>query len=222
LQAADGMSQRPGMFGVKGSGQPSQDRILVTREENREAIRADFDPYAPRSTPFLEIFPLFGMGEYPMDRILESGGFMIQFCSNAPPTTRKTTMLYSTPVFHDPAQSILIVDDDDMITELLSAGFTQFGFKVYIADNGLDAWNLFNRESIGIVLTDIRMPGMDGPELCRRIRNHSPSAILAVMTGGDPDCAADLLNAGSADYFFSKPFDIIQICEILQAETQAT
>lgn len=128
-------------------------------------------------------------------------------------------MLYTTPDFSDNCQSILIVDDDDMIVELLSVGFEQFGFQVCNAANGLEAWRRFNREHFDVVLTDIQMPVMSGSELCRRIRKQSPSTVLAVMSGGNPDFASSLLNDGDADYFFQKPFDIIKICKVLLAET---
>lgn len=146
---------------------------------------------------------------------------LLYYLLNATRTQRNPIVLYSTPVWNDPPQSILIVDDDDMIVELLCAGFQQFGFKIHKAADGLGAWQLFERESIDVVLTDIRMPGMSGSELCRRIRGRSSSTLLAVMTGGDPDRAVALLNDGTADHFFQKPFDIIEVCQILLTEIQA-
>ena len=117
-------------------------------------------------------------------------------------------------------KSILIVDDDGMIVELLSLGFENCGFKVFKAENGLDAWNLFNREHIDFVLTDIQMPGMNGEELSHRIRNQSSLAKIAVMTGGETDVATELLQDKTADYFFPKPFKIRHICRIIAAEAQ--
>lgn len=81
-----------------------------------------------------------------------------------------------------------------------------FGLKVFNAGNGLDGWNLFNSEQIDIVLTDIRMPEIDGTELSHRIRNQSPCTKIAVMSGGDADVAIELVNNGTVDYFFTKPF----------------
>jgi len=131
-------------------------------------------------------------------------------------------VLYSTPVFNDPIRSILIVDDDNMIAELLSAGFTRYGFKVHTAASGLEAWRIFEREHVDVVLTDICMPEMDGEELCRRVRERSPSTLVAVMTGGEFDVANALLHDGFADHFFQKPFDLMNICELLLADVAVT
>jgi CheY-like chemotaxis protein len=76
---------------------------------------------------------------------------------------------------------ILIVDDDELILELLTLAFERCGLKVFKAENGNDAWNLFKSEQMNLVLTDIYMPGLDGKELSRRIRNMSP--FRAIITG---------------------------------------
>lgn len=130
-------------------------------------------------------------------------------------------MLFAPPIFKGPSKSVLIADDDAMIVDLLAFGFEKHGFKVFKAENGLDAWNLFNNEPVDIVLTDIQMPGINGKELSIRIRNQSPHTKIAVMTGGEIDVAAELVQAGTADYFFPKPFDLKTICRIFEAETQA-
>ena len=122
----------------------------------------------------------------------------------------------------DRTQSILIVDDDENILELLAEGFNWCGFNVFKAQDGLGGWRLFKSESIDIVLTDIYMPGLDGIELSSRIRNHSPHAIIAVMTGGDADIGRKLLNDGLADYYFTKPFAITSVCKTLLLEAQTT
>jgi YesN/AraC family two-component response regulator len=56
-------------------------------------------------------------------------------------------------------QSILIVDDDEIILDILSKGFEMYGLNVVKADNGLEGWNLFKNKPVKIVLTDISMPG---------------------------------------------------------------
>jgi DNA-binding NtrC family response regulator len=88
-------------------------------------------------------------------------------------------------------------------------------------ENGLDAWNIFNSEQVDVILTDIQMSGLTGEELSRKIRNQSPHTKIAVMSGGGSDVAAGLLNEGTADYFFWKPFEIKKICKILKADAQA-
>ena len=117
-------------------------------------------------------------------------------------------------------QSILIVDDHRMILDLLSQRFKKIDFQVFKADNGIDAWNIFKREQINFVLTDIRMPGIDGIELCHRIRNQSPETIIAVMTGGSSNVAEELLKNGTVNYFFPKPLKVIEVCKSFLAEVQ--
>lgn len=108
-----------------------------------------------------------------------------------------------------------------MILQLLSFEFEKFGFKVFKAENGQDAWNLFKSEDIDFDLTDIWLPALNGIELSHRIRNYSPFAKIAVMTGGEADVATILLQDGTADYFLPKPFAIKEICKTLTADVRA-
>ena len=119
------------------------------------------------------------------------------------------------------SKSILVVDDDPIIVELLAVIFKKYGFIVFSAEDGLEAWNIFKNENIDMVLTDIRMPGLDGRELSYRIREQSPITKIAVMTGEESDVGTELLNDGTADYFFLKPFDIKNVCEVFMAEDNA-
>ncbi|MFZ0132851.1 MAG: response regulator [Desulfobacterales bacterium] len=117
-------------------------------------------------------------------------------------------------------KTILIVDDDDMIVELLALGFERHGFCVYKALDGLEAWNLFQRERIDVVFTDLRIPGLNGYELVRRIRRRSPDTKIAMTTGGDASVVSQFLSDGVTDYFFPKPYNIKAICKIVTAEAQ--
>jgi len=124
-------------------------------------------------------------------------------------------MLFSPPVISDPSEAVLIVDDDRMVLEMLAHAFAKFGFKVFRAHNGSEAWNLYNNEKIHLVLTDIQMPEMDGKELSRRIRSCSQHTKIVVMTGGAGDAAMELITDGTADHFFPKPLKISDICSML-------
>jgi two-component system response regulator VanR len=131
-------------------------------------------------------------------------------------------MLTNIPGHTDNRQSILIADDNDFILRLLSRGFKKCGFKVFEANNGIDAWNLFNKEHVDFVLTDICMPGLEGNELSYLIRNQSPGTIIAVMTGSEFDIASDLMKDGTVNFFFPKPFNFMDIHKSFMAEDQVT
>ena len=131
-------------------------------------------------------------------------------------------LIFSSPVLNASVKSILVVDDDSMLVELISLCFERHGFGVLKAYNGLDAWNFFINNNIDLVLTDLQMPGLSGRDLSRRIRNQSEYVKIAIMTGGENDVAAELLKDGTVDYFFLKPFKIKSICKLLIAEAQVT
>lgn len=114
--------------------------------------------------------------------------------------------------------SILIADDDEIILEMLKLAFEKCGLKVFTAKNGSDAWSLFCKEHTDIVITDMWMPGLNGNELSRLIRNQSPLTKIALMTGAEVGGLEDLLNDGTANYLFMKPFNIGRICKILKAD----
>lgn len=129
-------------------------------------------------------------------------------------------MLVALPISSHRCPSVLVADDDEAILDLLVQGFEMFGCRVLTAENGIDAWTLFNGRQVDIVLTDIQMPGLDGAQLSHRIRDHSPSITIGVMTGGNDDTAIDLLEEGTVDYFFRKPFDLVRVCKSMIGETQ--
>lgn len=129
-------------------------------------------------------------------------------------------MLTPQPIDSDNIQSVLIIDDDEMILELIAEGFKMYGLKVFKADNGIEGWKLFEKEHIDIVLTDLLMPGLNGIELSLRIRNQSPYTIIAVMTGGNNDVVTELLNDGTVNYLFTKPFALSYVCKSLVTAAQ--
>jgi two-component system response regulator (stage 0 sporulation protein F) len=128
-------------------------------------------------------------------------------------------MLSSSPNINGSSKSILIVDDDEIIREVLSHGFLRFDFKVFTAENATDAWIIFNSEHIDFVVTDIWMPGLNGMDLSRRIKIKSPFTKIALMTGGETEGVQELIDDGTVDHFFWKPFDIQNICKIFSNET---
>jgi DNA-binding response OmpR family regulator len=123
---------------------------------------------------------------------------------------------------HDDAntidKSILIVDDDETMVDLLSTCFEMKGLTVFRAFDGMEGWNIFQKEPTNIVLTDIEMQGLDGSELASRIRNHSAYTIIAIMTGGHGDVGEKLVRDQIANFCFHKPFALSYVCKTLAGE----
>ncbi len=84
-------------------------------------------------------------------------------------------------------RSILIVDDEYSICQLLSDFFLSQGYRTFQASNGLEALKLISERSPEIIISDIRMPFMDGIELFRITRERYPKIKLILMTGYDID-----------------------------------
>jgi len=107
-----------------------------------------------------------------------------------------------------PDPLILIVDDLPQNVRLLDAVLSPKGFRVAMASSGEEALDVLAKEHPDLVLLDIVMPGMDGYEVCRRIREEPATAFLPVImitaSGGEEKIRA--IEAG-ADDFVNKPFD---------------
>ncbi len=78
---------------------------------------------------------------------------------------------------------VLVVDDERSILGVAREIIGEYGHRVWVAGNGADALLHLESEKADLIITDIMMPGMDGIELCRRIRTQHPSMPLAIMTG---------------------------------------
>ena len=104
-------------------------------------------------------------------------------------------------------QKILVVDDEPDILNLLDNLFTHKGFSVTTINNGELALKLLKRDEFGVVLTDLKMPGMSGIELLGMIKEISPITEVIVITGhGTIESAVDAVKKGAYDYI-SKPIN---------------
>ena len=104
---------------------------------------------------------------------------------------------------------VLVADDDPVSRRLLLNYLKKWGHEATVANDGAEAWRLFQQDPFPIVISDWMMPEMDGPELIRRIRRHSGEryvyTILLTARSKKEDLVAGM-DAG-ADDFVSKPFD---------------
>ena len=108
----------------------------------------------------------------------------------------------------EPPITVLAVDDQDTNLRLLDAILTFRGYGVICVTSGAEALEVLRTEAVDLVLLDIVMPGLDGYEVCRRIRADEATAYLPVvmLTASGEQQRIDALEAG-ADDFATKPFD---------------
>ena len=103
--------------------------------------------------------------------------------------------------------SILIVDDEESVRDSLYSWFTEDGYRVDVAEHAKKALSLLETSTFDIILTDLKMPGMDGLELLQRIKSLNKDSIIIVMTAfASVDTAVKALKEGAFDYV-TKPFD---------------
>lgn len=103
-------------------------------------------------------------------------------------------------------QKILIVDDDENIAELISLYLTKECFDTKMVYDGEDALVAFDTYKPNLVLLDLMLPGIDGYQVCREIRNHSSVPIIMLSAKGEVFDKVLGLELGADDYII-KPFD---------------
>ena len=103
--------------------------------------------------------------------------------------------------------SILIVDDEESVRDSLYNWFIEDGYDVDCAENAKQALSILETKKMDIILADIKMPGMDGLEMHRRIRSLNKDSIVIIMTAfASVTTAVQALKDGAYDYI-TKPFD---------------
>jgi CheY-like chemotaxis protein len=112
------------------------------------------------------------------------------------------------------APTILVVDDEQPVRELLSEILEGEGYLVKMAENGSDALKLFDSGNFQAVFTDVGMPGMSGWELARSIRERSAEIPVAVITGWGEAVGSVEQEEAKVDWVVTKPFSLARIAEI--------
>jgi len=110
-------------------------------------------------------------------------------------------------MLHHTAEKILIVDDDELIRTTLGIKLTQDGYSVSIADSGESALKILKAESFDIILSDLRMMGMDGIDLLKQAKTLQPEAEVIILTGhASLESAIEALRLDAYDYLL-KPIN---------------
>ena len=103
--------------------------------------------------------------------------------------------------------NILLVDDETEVTELLSYSLRKESYNIRTASSGREALQLFEEEPVDLLVTDIKMPQMDGLELIDTIRSKQPNILIIVISAhSDVDIAVQAMKNGAID-FIQKPIN---------------
>ncbi|MCH8026827.1 MAG: response regulator [candidate division Zixibacteria bacterium] len=114
--------------------------------------------------------------------------------------------------------SILVVDDELLIRDLLYDFFKQQGWTIAVAENGEKALEILRARKIDLVLTDIKMPQIDGLTLTSQVRAKYPDMPVVLMTGyPSVETAVEGIRAKVSDYII-KPFNINKLFKTLKSQ----
>jgi len=115
-----------------------------------------------------------------------------------------------------PVPRVLVVDDEPAIASFLRMGLTHAGYEVALAADGVEALAWVGRERFDLVVLDVMLPGIDGVEVCRRLRGDRDLLILMLTAA---DAVSDRivgLESGADDYMI-KPFDFEELVARIRA-----
>src|SRR5882672_7312746 len=113
-------------------------------------------------------------------------------------------------------KQILVVDDEPNLRRVLSAQLERDGYDVHTAEDGEQALSILKEHHIDLVITDLRMPRIDGMELLRRAQKIDAELPVVMITAhGTVDNAVEALKTGAFDYI-TKPFDQSEVRAVVR------
>jgi len=112
--------------------------------------------------------------------------------------------------------NILVVDDEPQITRVLKTSLSSQGYGIRTAADGEEALQMMRDWAPDLIVTDLRMPNMDGLELCRRVRTESRIPIIVLSVKGEETIKVEALDAGADDYV-TKPFSMNELVARIRA-----
>src|SRR5215213_9360945 len=115
-----------------------------------------------------------------------------------------------------PGLRVLVVDDEDAILDFVELGLRYEGFEVDLARDGPGALAAVASRRPDLILLDLNLPGLDGLDVCRRIRQASDVPIIMLTARGDVDDRVEGLDAGADDYL-PKPFKFKELLARVRA-----
>ncbi len=111
---------------------------------------------------------------------------------------------------------ILVIEDDDAISDLLRRGLSYEGYKVAVAQDGITGLRMARDTPPDLVVLDLMLPGLDGVEVCRRLRAADDVPILVLTARGTVSDRISGLDSGADDYMV-KPFSIDELLARVRA-----
>jgi DNA-binding NtrC family response regulator len=116
-----------------------------------------------------------------------------------------------------PPRTLLLVDDEPSILAALKRLFRREGYTILTAESGSDGLELLAKNEVGVIISDARMPGMDGGEFLGEVRELYPQ-VLRMMLSGYADLAAvtTAVNRGELFCFLSKPWDDTELVAMVR------
>lgn len=113
-------------------------------------------------------------------------------------------------------KNILVVDDEAQITRVLKTSLSSQGYGIRTAADGEEALQVIQEWSPDLIITDLRMPNMNGLELCREVRKESRVPIIVLSVKGEETIKVQALDAGADDYV-TKPFSMNELTARIRA-----
>ena len=118
------------------------------------------------------------------------------------------------------AYSILVLDDEALTLRTISRGLREEGYEVFVAMNGEEAMKIFADEKPDLALLDIVLPGVDGVEVLRQLKQQNPSVIAVMMSAYHMvDRAVEAMKLGAYDYLV-KPFHLADMLNTIRRASE--
>jgi two-component system KDP operon response regulator KdpE len=117
--------------------------------------------------------------------------------------------------------SILLVDDDTQLVRLVRANLESVGYKVFAASDARSALEVLNGELLDLIILDIMLPGLDGFELCQRIREFTFTPIIMLTAKVEDTDKVRGFKLGADDYL-TKPFNVEELLARIEAVLRRT
>ena len=111
--------------------------------------------------------------------------------------------------------TVLIVEDEESFVEALTVGLKREGFRVHVAVDGAEALERAQSYRPEVVILDIGLPGMDGYEVARKMREMVPSARLVALTGWAAEDNAHRVREAGFDHYMLKPVQLAELQRLL-------